>query len=170
MQMVSDTTHLSSSTSDPAVAGDATRQLPSVSVVICAFADERWEDTLAAVASVQAQKPEPHEVILVVDHNRALQARFAAALDVTVIENKEVRGLSGAMATLVVAEGTLSFLGLGIPPPTPSWGGMLAAGRDALRTEPQLVLVPALFFFFTVLAFNTLGDWARSRVGRSSSI
>jgi len=74
------------------------------------------------------------------------------------------------MATLVVAEGTLSFLGLGIPPPAPSWGGMLAAGREALRTEPQLVLVPAFFFFFTVLAFNTLGDWARSRVGRSSSI
>jgi len=74
------------------------------------------------------------------------------------------------MATLVVAEGTLSFLGLGIPPPTPSWGGMLAAGREALRTEPQLVLVPAAFFFFTVLAFNTLGDWARSRVGRGSSI
>lgn len=74
------------------------------------------------------------------------------------------------MATLVVAEGTLSFLGLGIPPPTPSWGGMLAAGRDSLRTDPQLVLIPALCFFFTVLAFNNLGDWARSRVGRGSSI
>jgi len=74
------------------------------------------------------------------------------------------------MATLVVAEGTLSFLGLGIPPPTPSWGGMLAAGRDSLRTDPQLVLIPALCFFFTVLAFNNLGDLARSRVGRGSSI
>jgi peptide/nickel transport system permease protein len=74
------------------------------------------------------------------------------------------------MASLVVAEGTLSFLGLGIPPPTPSWGGMLAAGRDSLRTDPQLVLIPALCFFFTVLAFNNLGDWARSRVGRDSSI
>jgi peptide/nickel transport system permease protein len=74
------------------------------------------------------------------------------------------------MASLVVAEGTLSFLGLGIPPPTPSWGGMLAAGRDSLRTDPQLVLIPALCFFFTVLAFNNLGDWARSRVGRGSSI
>jgi len=74
------------------------------------------------------------------------------------------------MATLVVAEGTLSFLGLGIPPPTPSWGGMLSAGRDSLRTHPLLVFVPALFFFLTVLAFNMLGDWARSRVGRSSSI
>jgi len=47
---------------------------------------------------------------------------------------------------------------------------MLAAGRDSLRTDPQLVLIPALCFFFTVLAFNNLGDWARSRVGRGSSI
>ena len=64
--------------------------LPSVSVVICAFTDERWDDTLAAVASVRAQRPEPHEVIVVVDHNPALRDRFAAALDVTVVENSGV--------------------------------------------------------------------------------
>jgi peptide/nickel transport system permease protein len=74
------------------------------------------------------------------------------------------------MATLVVAEGSLSFLGLGVPPPTPSWGGMLAAGRESLSENPQLVLVPAVFFFLTVFAFNRLGDWARGRVGRESSI
>ena len=49
------------------------------------------------------------------------------------------------MATLVVAEGSLSFLGLGAPPPTPSWGGMLAAGRESLREYPHLVLIPSLF-------------------------
>lgn len=74
------------------------------------------------------------------------------------------------MATLVVAEGSLSFLGLGVPPPTPSWGGMLAAGRESLSTQPQLVMIPALFFFLTVFSFNRLGDWARGRVGRESSI
>jgi peptide/nickel transport system permease protein len=74
------------------------------------------------------------------------------------------------MATLVVAEGSLSFLGLGVPPPTPSWGGMLAAGRESFRDQPQLVLIPALCFFLTVLAFNRLGDWARSRVGRESAL
>lgn len=74
------------------------------------------------------------------------------------------------MATLVVAEGSLSFLGVGIPPPAPSWGGMLAAGRESLSEHPLLVLIPALFFFLTVFAFNRLGDWARSRVGRESSI
>jgi GT2 family glycosyltransferase len=82
--------------------------LPSVSVVVCAFSDDRWDDTLAAVASVRAQRPAPHEVILVVDHNPALQARFAAALDVTVIENSEPRGLSGGKNTGVsVATGDI---------------------------------------------------------------
>ena len=74
------------------------------------------------------------------------------------------------MATLVVAEGSLSFLGLGVPPPTPSWGGMLAAGRESLREYPHLVLVPSLFFFLTVYSFNKLGDWVRGRIGRESSI
>lgn len=74
------------------------------------------------------------------------------------------------MAALVVAEGSLSFLGLGVPPPTPSWGGMLASGRDRLTDSPHLVLIPALFFFLTVFAFNRLGDWARGRIGKESSL
>ncbi|MBS9376102.1 ABC transporter permease [Rhodococcus sp. B50] len=74
------------------------------------------------------------------------------------------------MATLVVAEGSLSFLGLGVPPPTPSWGGMLAEGREYLREYPHLVLVPSLFFFLTVFSFNRLGDWARGRIGKESAI
>ncbi len=74
------------------------------------------------------------------------------------------------MATLVVAEGSLSFLGLGVPPPTPSWGGMLAAGREQLREHPHLVLVSALFFFLTVFAFNRLGDWVRGRAGKESAL
>jgi glucosyl-dolichyl phosphate glucuronosyltransferase len=74
--------------------------LPPVSVVICAYSDERWDDTLAAVASGQAQCPAPHEVILVVDHNPALRSRLAAALDdVTVVENQQARGLSGGKNT-----------------------------------------------------------------------
>jgi peptide/nickel transport system permease protein len=74
------------------------------------------------------------------------------------------------MAALVVAEGSLSFLGLGIPPPTPSWGGMLAAGRDQLNQNPHLVLIPSLFFFLTVFSFNRLGDWARGRIGKESAL
>lgn len=73
--------------------------LPSVSVVICAFSDERWDETLAAVASARAQRPAPHEVIVVVDHNPGLRARLASTLDVTVVDNRETRGLSGGKNT-----------------------------------------------------------------------
>ncbi|WP_280402933.1 ABC transporter permease [Nocardia carnea] len=73
-------------------------------------------------------------------------------------------------ATLVVAEGSLSFLGLGVPPPAPSWGGMIAAERESLYEDPYLVLVPGAFFFLTVLSLNLTGDWARDRIGRESSL
>jgi peptide/nickel transport system permease protein len=73
-------------------------------------------------------------------------------------------------AALIVAEGSLSFIGLGVPPPAPSWGGMIAAGRDRLSDQPQLVLVPATFFFLTVLSLNRLGDWARGQFGKESSL
>jgi peptide/nickel transport system permease protein len=68
-------------------------------------------------------------------------------------------------ALLMIAEGSLSFLGLGIPPPEPSWGGMVAEGRDYLSTAPFLVIVPALTMFVTILALNVLGDYARRRAG-----
>jgi glucosyl-dolichyl phosphate glucuronosyltransferase len=85
---------------------------PSVSVVICAFSDDRWDDTLAAVASVQAQRALPHEVIVVVDHNPGLRARLAARLAVTVVDNQQRRGLSGGKNTgVALAEGdVVAFL------------------------------------------------------------
>jgi peptide/nickel transport system permease protein len=62
------------------------------------------------------------------------------------------------MATAVISEATLSFLGLGIPPPSPSWGSMLNDGRGHLFDAPHLVIVPALAVMGAVLAFNFLGD------------
>jgi len=67
------------------------------------------------------------------------------------------------IAAVMVAEGSLSFLGLGIPPPQPSWGGMIAAGRDFLGDYPWEVFVPAAPLLLTVLSFNVIGDWARRR-------
>jgi peptide/nickel transport system permease protein len=68
------------------------------------------------------------------------------------------------ISALIVAEGSLSFLGLGIPSPTPSWGVMIADGKNALRTDPSVVFVPAVFVFITVLAFNVVGEHVRSRI------
>ncbi|MCD0448268.1 glycosyltransferase [Actinocorallia sp. API 0066] len=73
---------------------------PRISVVICAFTDKRWEDVLAAVASVRAQRHPAHEIILSVDHNPELHGKLAAALpDVNVVRNKHPRGLSGGKNT-----------------------------------------------------------------------
>ena len=67
------------------------------------------------------------------------------------------------IASIIVGEGSLSFLGLGIPAPQPSWGGMIASGRNSLATEPYLVLVPAASLLLTVYSFNVVGDRARRR-------
>jgi peptide/nickel transport system permease protein len=65
------------------------------------------------------------------------------------------------MAGAVLAEATLSFLGLGIPPPAASWGSMLNDARSHLFDSPHLVLFPALAVMFCVLSFNFLGDALR---------
>jgi peptide/nickel transport system permease protein len=65
-------------------------------------------------------------------------------------------------AYMIVAEGALSFIGLGIPAPTPSWGGMIAEGREVLEEAPHITLIPAAAMFLTVLSFNLLGDSLRS--------
>lgn len=67
------------------------------------------------------------------------------------------------VSALIVAEGSLSFLGLGLPSPTPSWGSMIAEGKTSLRTDPSVVFVPAAVVFLTVLAFNVIGEHVRKR-------
>ena len=70
---------------------------PTISVIICAYTDVRWNDLIEAVASLRRQQMAPAEVIVVVDHNPGLLARARAEfLDVTVLENTGSQGLSGA--------------------------------------------------------------------------
>lgn len=65
------------------------------------------------------------------------------------------------LAYAVLMESALSFLGLGVQPPIPSWGGMIAAGRDFITTAPHIITIPGIFIAVTVLAFNLLGDGLR---------
>lgn len=58
----------------------------------------------------------------------------------------------------------LSFLGLGVSPPTPEWGVMINDAREFIWTQPQLMLWPGLMIFFSVMAFNLLGDTLRDRL------
>lgn len=65
------------------------------------------------------------------------------------------------VAGAIISEASLSFLGLGIQPPTPSWGNILRAGKDALITAPHIALFSGLAIFVTVLGFNLFGDGLR---------
>jgi ABC-type dipeptide/oligopeptide/nickel transport system permease subunit len=66
-------------------------------------------------------------------------------------------GVPGAIFT----EAGLSFLGLGVPPPTPVWGGMIQEGRNYYRAAPMLVMLPGLAIMFTVICFTLVGNGLR---------
>jgi ABC-type dipeptide/oligopeptide/nickel transport system permease subunit len=65
------------------------------------------------------------------------------------------------VGSIIILESSLSFLGLGIQPPTSSWGGTLADGRSLIRQFPLITFFPGAMIFLTVLAFNLLGDGLR---------
>ncbi len=68
------------------------------------------------------------------------------------------------VGVVIVAEASLSFLGAGIPPPTPSWGLMVAEGRGKITSAWWISLIPGGAITLVVLAFNLFGDWLRDRL------
>lgn len=84
-----------------------------------------------------------------------------------IVPNVLPTALSLALVTVpaaILAEGALSFLGLSVRPPTPSWGNMISEGRDVLAKYPLIALWPCLGMLFTVLALNFIGDEVRQRL------
>ncbi len=65
------------------------------------------------------------------------------------------------MSFTIVLEGTLSFLGVGIPPPTPTWGRTIAEGVEELAENPWISFMPSIFMFLTILSLNLMGDRLR---------
>ncbi|MFC5950389.1 ABC transporter permease [Pseudonocardia lutea] len=95
---------------------------------------------------------------------RAVGARGSRVLLKEIVPNVVMAALSYAfvvVAVLIVAEASLSFLGLGIPRPQPTWGNMIAAGQQDVERNPHLVFVPGAVLFLTVLSLNRVGDWTR---------
>src|SRR5260370_40360935 len=77
--------------------GNMAQTVYDISVIICAYTQERWRDLVAAVESVQQQTLSPREIIVVVDHNPNLLKRVREHIaGVLAVENREVKGLSGA--------------------------------------------------------------------------
>lgn len=68
------------------------------------------------------------------------------------------------IGVVIVAEASLSFLGAGVPPPTPTWGLMVAEGRGRITSAWWLTLIPGIAITLVVLAFNLFGDWLRDRL------
>jgi peptide/nickel transport system permease protein len=64
----------------------------------------------------------------------------------------------------ILFEAALSFLGLGIQPPTPSWGNMLHNAQEMVQHAPMLAVLPGLLILFTVISFNYIGDGVRDAV------
>jgi peptide/nickel transport system permease protein len=67
------------------------------------------------------------------------------------------------MAGVIISESSLSFLGLGVSPGTPSWGAMLSEGKQVLLQAPHVSIFPGLAIMLVVLAFNFIGDGLRDR-------
>ena len=68
---------------------------------------------------------------------------------------------SFAVASTIISEASLSFLGLGVKPTTPTWGMMLSEGREYVRQAWWFTTLPGLAIAFTVLGINLIGDWLR---------
>jgi peptide/nickel transport system permease protein len=69
-----------------------------------------------------------------------------------------------SVGSVILTESVLSFLGLGIQPPTPSWGNMLSNAQELITTTPSLAFYPGACIFLTVVACNLLGDWLQQRL------
>jgi peptide/nickel transport system permease protein len=65
------------------------------------------------------------------------------------------------MATSIISIATLSYLGLGVPPPTPEWGGLIASAKSYMWERPSLIILPGIAVTITVICFNILGDKLR---------
>jgi ABC-type dipeptide/oligopeptide/nickel transport system permease subunit len=133
---------------------------PSLTVVFLALGFVGWPGVARLVRSLVLSLREREFVVAAravgVPEGRIL-ARHVLPNCVGPIVVAFTIGMGGA----VMAEASLSFLGLGAQPPEPSWGAMVSHGKDYLRSAPWLTVFPGAAIAFTVVGFNVLGDAIR---------
>src|SRR6266852_4402888 len=106
------------------------------------------------------------QVLTLMQLDFVAQARIAGAGAWRIITRHLLPNTLNTLVTLqigyvIIVEASLSFLGAGIPPPTPAWGSMIAEGREFVTSAWWVSLFPGLAILLVVLAFNLLGDWLR---------
>ena len=112
------------------------------------------------------------EVLSVRERDFVKLARIAGASSLRImfihilpnVLNSVVVLLTLQLGFVIIVEATLSFLGAGVPPPTPTWGQMVAGGRTYIETAWWISVFPGLAIAAVVLAFNLLGDWLRDHL------
>jgi peptide/nickel transport system permease protein len=114
--------------------------------------------TMFRIARSNAMALAPREFILAARAMGAGRRRILALEVLPNIAPTLLAYLFVLVATMVVAEGSLSYLGVGIQPPTPSWGRMIADGQPLFTTDPHLVLVPSTVMLLTLLAVNKVSE------------
>jgi peptide/nickel transport system permease protein len=136
---------------------------PSAGIVIALFIAARWPAyarlARGSVLEVKAREFVSAAAALGARHTRILLRHVAPAClgPLLVLASFE-------LAAVIVAESSLGFLGVGIAPPTPTWGNMLAAGRNYLGTAWWLVVLPGSAICLAALAANMIGDDLRDQL------
>lgn len=97
---------------------------------------------------------------------RAMGASHWRVLSLEILPNVIIPILIYALlivSRVIVIEGVLSFLGLSVPPPQPTWGNMIADGQADLANDPYICFIPSALMFLTVLSINLIGERLRAR-------
>lgn len=138
----------------------ATTVGPSLTNVVVAVAVILWARYARVIRG---------EVLSLMERDFIAQARIAGCSSWRIIGRHLVPNTLNTLVVLltlqvgyvIIVEASLSFLGAGVPPPTPAWGSMIAEGRDYITSAWWVALFPGLALLLVVLAFNLVGDWLR---------
>jgi len=122
--------------------------------------------TIARVARGQTLSVRRRTYVLAAEALGAGPARVVRAHVLPNVAGPVLVAATLNIGNVILAESVLSFLGLGIQPPTPSWGNLLSDAQTMLARAPHLAVIPGLAIFTTVIAFNLLGDGVQALLDR----
>jgi peptide/nickel transport system permease protein len=136
---------------------------PGLSTVVIAISAVAWVPYARVVRS-QALSTTQRDFVSAARSSGATELRLVFRHILPNVVNSVIVLSSVQIGTLIIAEASLSFLGLGIQPPNTSWGMVVAGGRNYISTAWWLTVIPGLAIMLTVLGFNLLGNWLGDRL------